>query len=47
MDGVDSEKIGGQKSRASWAEEKGLESSETGRRRQKVAELRKSNFEDL
>jgi hypothetical protein len=29
----------------SWAEEKGLESSGTGRRLRKVAELRKSNFE--
>ncbi len=29
----------------SWAEEKGLESSGTGRRLLKVAELRKSNFE--
>ncbi len=31
--------------KASWAEEKGLESSKTGRRRHRVAELRKSNFE--
>ncbi len=31
----------------SWAKEKGLESSGTGRRLHKVAELRKSNFEGL
>jgi hypothetical protein len=29
----------------SWAEEKGLESSETGQRQQRVVELQKSNFE--